>query len=351
MALPYSAVSKGKGFVQSCRAAQGTSRDDIMALQRKKLRKTHDSLFKKALPFVLIMLAAWSLHATPRAAYATEGGGSTYPIGVNTVLPAIMPGLGKTELLNYLADIPLTSLNDSHGRHSPEAFGGNLFAFAPRLLHTWNFALGDFHFSTGLSPVFQRKYVSVGGQNSYTFNMSSFDMKALYVTWSKGDLHLLFGQDFWFPGSSYNHSDFSNVTATRVTFMEEGAVTWTPGNWEFSLENTVQMSTRNRDTGYHDGTLFNMDYGISYRPFPKLRKLQFGVNGNWAYQTSNDTLNGQRYMDGYKLRNFTIGPQIVYDFSPGTAVVLKWQHALDARNTIGGDRYWVEFALPIHLFD
>jgi len=181
--------------------------------------------------------------------------------------------------------------------------------------------------------------------------MSTFDLQALYATWNRGNLHLMLGQDFWFPGSSHDSLNISNVSSTKITFQEEQAVTWTPGNWEFSVENTVQLSTLNRDTRYKDGALFSMDYMIGYRPIPHLRGLQFAVQGAWARQTSNDTKYGARYMDGYRQRSFWIGPQVAYVFSPGTAVLLKWQHALDARNTVGGDKYWIEFAVPLHFLE
>lgn len=279
-------------------------------------------------------------------AYATEGGGSVYPTGVNTVMPAILPGPNETELFNYIVDVPMPSLNNAKGR-STVPFRANLFAYAPRLVHGWDVDYHGLHLETGVSPVLQRKSVRVGDSSDFAMNMSSFDLQALYLTWSHGNVHLMVGQDFWFPGSTFNRRALANVSPNKVTFMPEGAVTWMPGRWEVSVEFTGQFSTINPATHYHDGALFDLDYGIGYRPFRRIPKLQVGIQGNFANQFSDDMQYGVPYENGYRMRNFTIGPQFVYSIRRGMGVALKWQHNVVSHNTVGGERFWVQFAFPL----
>ena len=99
-------------------------------------------------------------------------------------------------------------------------------------------------------------------------------------------------------------------------------------------------------THYHSGSLIDTDFAVNYALFANIPNLQFGFNGYYAQQLEDDTVGGVKYANGYRLQKVAVGPQVIYYFNQATAVALKWQHEVIAKNGPQGDKIWVEFAMP-----
>jgi len=41
-----------------------------------------------------------------------------------------------------------------------------------------------------------------------------------------------------------------------------------------------------------------------------------------------------------------IGPQLRWDWSPGSSLVCKYQHEMSVRNRPQGERFWIEVSVP-----
>src|SRR5712692_3889586 len=46
--------------------------------------------------------------------------------------------------------------------------------------------------------------------------------------------------------------------------------------------------------------------------------------------------------DGFRGRAIGIGPQLRWDWSPGSSLVCKYQHEMSVRNRPQGERFWIE---------
>ncbi|MNP79333.1 hypothetical protein D3C76_1771450 [compost metagenome] len=75
-------------------------------------------------------------------------------------------------------------------------------------------------------------------------------------------------------------------------------------------------------------------------------KWQVGVQGFYSKQVSDDELDGEKYLDGFRGQSAALGPQVRYTISPGVAVVAKYQHEFAVENRSKGDRFWIQFAFP-----
>ena len=78
--------------------------------------------------------------------YGTENGDTVWPLGVQTVLPAILPPPGETSLYSYTAYYKADSFKDNSGKSSVPGFSLENFVQAIRVVHTW-----DVKFDSGVT--------------------------------------------------------------------------------------------------------------------------------------------------------------------------------------------------------
>ena len=94
-------------------------------------------------------LAAAGLTLAATAARATEDGSQEYPLGVNTVLPALLPPPGHAAYLNYLEYYTAPIVTESNGTKAQVGFHFNLELEAGRFLYSWPVSLGNFGITSG----------------------------------------------------------------------------------------------------------------------------------------------------------------------------------------------------------
>ncbi|WP_199901707.1 transporter, partial [Herbaspirillum sp. B65] len=57
--------------------------------------------------------------------------------------------------------------------------------------------------------------------------------------------------------------------------------------------------------------------------------------------------NGQAVAgNGFRGQAMGIGPQIRWDWTPGSAVTFKYQREFSVRNRPQGDRFWLQVSVP-----
>lgn len=287
---------------------------------------------------------------------AAENGLTNWPLGVNTVIPALLPPPGATELYSYTVFYSADELRDNSGDKVPVDFEVDAFAQALRVVHTWNlqtdsgvkFSTGAIlsggHTSAELEPA-----PGVHLDDSETgFNQLYFT--PLYLTWSPTpELHLLTGFSAFIPLGDYDRNSLANTTSNYASYVQEFGLTWLPSPaWEFSVSPTVSFNAENENSDYQSGHLFNVDFNAGYR-LPSSPNWQVGLAGHYTKQFSDDQIDGHDVEGGNRLSKFAIGPQAVYYFNPATAVVFKWLNETEVKNGARGNSLWFEFAVPLDL--
>jgi hypothetical protein len=193
--------------------------------------------------------------------------------------------------------------------------------------------------------------VRVAGISGSDTTLGDIDLQTLYLDWVN-QAHTLFtfgGLDIYVPSGHYNPHDLVNIGLNYTTFMPNGGITWFASKrLQLSLFSSVQVNTTNQATHYHSGASLDFDWDIDYNPFPRVPQLFFGVQGYAFQQFEDDTVKGMTFEQGNEGRALGIGPQIRYDFKGG-GVALKYQHEFAVENRGKGERFWLQFAIPLGL--
>lgn len=295
--------------------------------------------------------ACLSAAAFVPGAHATEGGSQEYPLGVNSALPALLPPPGGTELLNYLQYYAGGVLAGPNGNKLIPGFHVNVTAEVVRVLHTWPVQLGPFTFTSGIVQPTVNISVRLPftSQSQDRLGLGDTVIEPLYVSYAN-PAHTFFsylGTNIWAPDGEYNVHHVVNTGLNHWSFGPEAAITWFPTKRvQLSLQSIIEINTQNDATKYKGGTAISFDYGVDYVPFERFDRLHVGVGGYAYQQFTDDTVNGRVFNNGNRGRVVAIGPQIRYDWMHG-GIIAKWQKEFAVENRTAGDRFWIQFAVPI----
>lgn len=280
------------------------------------------------------------------AVQAGEGGLSNFPYGAQTTYAAIMPPPGTTSFFGYMLGYTADSVRDNGGDRIP-GVEVEVFALAPRLVHSWKQPLGGFKVSSGI--VVQGAYakVEVPGAEDDVTGPSLLGIEPFYLTRSVGAWHFLTGPLLYFPLGPYDRNDLVNSTVNYRSYAYQTSATWTPTpRWDISLNAAIEFKERNDDTDYRSGTQTGLTFGVGHRPFTN-QKWDLGISGFYTRQLTDDELDGQDVPGGNRTRKFAVGPKLVYWFTPAAGLVVQWHRETNVRNAPKGDLLWVEVAFPL----
>ncbi|MEW9858215.1 SphA family protein [Pseudomonas putida] len=281
--------------------------------------------------------------------YATEGGGTSYPLGVNTVGAGKMPPPGFTEFF-YLSDYRAGRILDGDGDRKAgiHDFDLNIQALSIRVDYVYQdvsflgaklasrvalpLVKGDISFNVDTPAGRMRR-------SNHQEGIGDLTVVPFVLGWSSPRYHQLFGLDVFVPVGSYDKDRLFNP----------GRNTWAYGPWysftAYPLENLevsakliYMINGENKDTDYRSGHEFNADYNIGYNV---TREWQFGLNGYLYKQVSDDEKDGHTYLDGNRGQVAAIGPALKYQ-TPEFGFVMKWQHETHVENRASGDRIWLQ---------
>lgn len=279
------------------------------------------------------------------AAQAAEGGLGNYPFGALSTYSAFLPPPGETSFYGYTLFYSADSVRDDDGHRIP-GVKVDVFAVAPRVVHTWKPQWAGFKLSSGL--VFEGLYakVKVPGAEDEATGPTLLGVEPLYLTRSVGTWHFLTGPLFYFPLGPYSRRDLANTTVNYGAYAWQFSSTWTPTpSWDISLNAAVEVKERNKETDYRSGTQSGLTFGVGHRPFEN-QKWDLGFSGFYMHQLTDDEIGGQDVPGGGRTRKFAIGPKVVYWITPAAGIVAQWHHESNVRNGPQGDLYWLECAFP-----
>lgn len=312
----------------------------------RRLRKAEKQRFFTAGMLCMIAVCFIGLSAP---AWASENGSQHYPIGVLTVQNGTMPPPGMLQLQNYFLSLSSGSLANNTGGNAAPNFSLYVQADAPRFLYTWKPKIGPFHYSNGFVFPITHLSLSVAGAHDSDFHPGDIDI-ANYLSYASANhkLNYYFGFETYLPVGAYNKNNLVNAGNNFWTFAPTFDVTYKPSpKGELAVSVLTEFNTENSANHYHSGSDIDFDYGTTWRPWDKARKFGFGVQGYFYKQLSDDTQNGAKVgTDGYRGREFGIGPQLRYDW-PFGGLVVKYQHEYAVVDRPRGEKVWVEFALPV----
>lgn len=240
-------------------------------------------------------------------ALATEGGGTSKALGVDTVLSGVMPPPGL-RLTTYLAYYDATDTLDSSGHSRPNISNFSLRAEAAtfRFQYVWADAkLWDADIETRV------------GFTAYVDARVNFDAQTpagrihrqgtangtgdallgpALLGWHSEHYHQITGVEFFLPTGTYDQTRLANQGVGHYAIAPAYFFTRLPNDLtEVSGNIFYLFNQKNPDTNYTSGDEVSFDYGLGFAATPI---WQLGVSGYVYKQVTDDKLNGQVVGDG-----------------------------------------------------
>lgn len=292
--------------------------------------------------------------AVSSGAHATENGGTSRPPGVDTVRVGVMGPQGSLFMLStashYVADRFLDGSGNDRAGLSNVDF--SFTAVSTRLSYVWRdvkllgadvesrggivlYADGNSEFDLAAPPL-HRKFSASG--------LGDMFLGPVMLGWKAGDFHHIGGILLFLPTGKFDAANPVSVGRNYWAASPSWFFSWFPGaQWEVSGSAFYTVTGKNDDTDYKSGRDVAFDWGIGYSPSPR---WQFGANGYFYRQVTNDERAGQVVGDGNRGKAIAVGPFLRY-IGQGWGLTLKWQHETEVANRAKGDRLYLQWFLRL----
>ncbi len=294
--------------------------------------------------FCLVVIMALAVWKTSLAT-GTEGSGSVYPIGVETVLPGMTPPPGVTLFAEFNMTYRANSLLDLQGHSLVPGFKLAVNAFAPKAVHNWGIhALGGDLVSAVAIPL-ENEHLEVPSFKGSKTGFGNPELGVAYIAYNHRDWHWWYGLDVYTPAPGYRRADVINIGQHNFATVPVGAFTYLPHRGKAELSSRFQYIVNYTDsaTHYRSGNEFTWEYAGMLNVN---RKLAVGANGYLYKQTTGDLQNGVALASGQIGRDFAVGPEIRYQFGP-MALIAKYQRDTLVENRPCGSAFWIELGIPL----
>lgn len=302
----------------------------------------------------LSIVAALYVAIAPNTATATEGGGTSKALGVDTVMAGVMPPPGL-RLTNFLAFYTAQHTLDSSGNDRPGLSNFDLFVTAEtlRFQYVWpgvklwganietrvGFnAIADVDVSFDVQTPFGRFHLA-----DSTTNVGDALFAPAILGWHGKRFHQMFGPELFLPTGKFDKNRLANTGRGYYAIGPSYWFTWFPiDEIEVSGALIYLINFKNRETNYTSGDELSFDYNLGYSLTPA---WQIGVSGYLYKQIADDEQNGRVVGDGNRGQAVGVGPFVRYHPSKNWGITLKWQHEEAVENRASGERIFLQFAV------
>ncbi|MFY9673202.1 MAG: transporter [Terriglobales bacterium] len=279
-------------------------------------------------------------------AYATENGGSVYPVGVETVLTGIQPRPGETRLYEYTVFYAANEFDGAKGKSAIPDFRLRLFANAIKVTHNWgaHFMGGTVESQIGVPFVYEHLHTQAG--SSSQFGLTNVNIIPISVTYQHGDVHWYYEADMFPAGAGYSGTQAVNIGQHNLAVAPVAGFTYLPrqGKGEISSRFMYIFNGYNKATDYHSGNEFTWEYNAAYEIS---KKMAAGFNGFFYQQTTDDYQRGSLYLNGFRGRDFALGPQLRFPLGKHGGLAVKYYRDTLVQNKPCGNAFWFQFSVPL----
>jgi len=301
-------------------------------------RKSHKTFILK----IVMCVAFMSL--TSASMMGTEGSGSVYPLGVETVMTGLTPAPGETVFAEFNITYNANSLLNGQGQSMVPGFRLSVSGFAPKLTHNWGVHLlgGDLVNWVAVPVLYEWVRTPAGAYATMGF---SNVVMGTDIAYNRGNWHGWYGFDVALPAPVYHRGGPINIGQHNFATAPSGAFTYLPhqGRTEISSRFQYYFNSIDHATRYQSGNEFLWEY-VAMQNVSK--KLALGANGYFYQQTTMDRLLGVITAGGNQGRNLAIGPEARYELGHVVLIAKYFRDTL-VQNRPMGNEFWIEFAVPL----
>ncbi|GAA4354081.1 transporter [Variovorax defluvii] len=288
-------------------------------------------------------------------AQATEGGGNSYPMGVETNYNGVMLPDGA-HWFAYYSHYKATHSRNGAGRDNPQLARFRIASdvVAPRLSYVWpGFTLFGARVETrvvqaiasvDLDAAVARRGLPPLERGGYRLGLADMAFSPIILGWSWPSYHHTVGIDTHLKTGTYDAGERVNTGRNYAQAAIFYALTWFPApGYDVNAKFRFAVNGRNNATHYQSGDEATIEFSAGYRVNPA---LAIGINGYVYRQTSDDRQYGAVFGDGNRGRVNALGPYLSYNVTPRMALVAKIQSEFGARNRPQGTRVWLQARIP-----
>lgn len=277
---------------------------------------------------------------------ATENGASVYPVGIETVLPGLTPVPGGTMLYGYVASYRANALDNSEGQSAVPDFQIDVFGTAIKIVHNWNLPVFGGTLNNNIAVPFLHETLNLPIGQFTKSGIGNSSIGVVELGYKKGNWHWLYEGDLLLPASFYSKGAALNVGQHNYAVAPVTAFTYLPSEGRIEVSSKIQYIINSEDvaTRYHSGNEFMCEY-VAMREVS--RRVALGVNGYFYQQTTDDRQDGTVFADGYRGRDFAVGPEFRFKIGRHSGFALKYQHDTLVENRPRGNAFWFQIGVPL----
>lgn len=297
----------------------------------------------RSLPALLALCGA--------CAHATEGGGNSYPMGVETNYNGVMLPDGA-HWFAYYSHYSATHSRNGVGIDNPQLarFRIDSDVVAPRLSYVWpgltlfgarvETRVVQAIASVDLDAAIAKRGLPPPDRGGYRLGLADMAFTPIILGWSWSNYHHTVGIDTHLKTGTYDVGERVNTGRNYAQAALFYAFTWFPApGFDVNAKFRYAVNGRNKATNYQSGDEATIEFSGGYRISPD---LAIGINGYVYRQTSDDRQSGIAVNNGNRGRVNALGPYINYNLTPRMALVAKVQSEFGARNRPQGTRVWLQ---------
>lgn len=290
-------------------------------------------------------------------AFATEKGGSVWPVGAESVAMAnAVPRAGQTWFYWYTTYYFANELDDSHGSKEPiPDFNLRIFANAPKFAHNWGVPFLGGQIGGWLSIPFLYEQLHVPGARFTKNGIANCNFVPFTVYYHHGIYHWFYELQFETAGTGYQSGAGLNIGQNNMAMTPGAAITITPHRIVNEIGVRVDYVINNPDkaTHYHSGNEFLTEFDARKELFRN--KGSIGAIGYFYQQTTNDTVSGKAVVTtnadgttslGNRGRELDLGLQATLPIAKLGGMAFKWERDALVQNKPRGNTLWFQFAVP-----
>ncbi|ADD68349.1 conserved hypothetical protein [Denitrovibrio acetiphilus DSM 12809] len=291
------------------------------------------SSINKIMLLVTLSIAALTFSFT---ANASEGGGSSYPNGAESIMAGAIPppGFYFINYTNYYtADKMIDNDGDEQHVNLDLKVKANVFRF---IYITDKQFLGGFIGFHTLIPLMDMD-LDIMGMDDDDSGLGDITI-GTNLSWHTKNWNFAAGLDITAPTGQYDKDELVNVGRNYYSIEPVLGFTYlSDGGYEASVKAMYDFNTENNDTDYQTGQEFHFDYHTGYH----IGNWVAGISGYYYKQVTDDEQNGHT-VDNYKGQVLAIGPALKYQYK-NMSFIAKYQKETMVRNRTEGEKYWVKF--------
>jgi hypothetical protein len=287
--------------------------------------------------------AAMAMVCVAPAAQAGEGGGSSYPGGVENFLTGAAPPPGFY-VLEYGQVYRADKLKDGSGKDVPlPVFKVAANALATRFVWSMpTMVAGGNVLLHAIVPLVDLK-VEVPGLSQRKSGLGDITFGPAVAFHHSPSLHSVLALDFVAPVGGYDKSNLTNIGRNYWSIQPLVSVSRIdPAGFNGDFKLTFNVNQRNGDTAYRSGNEVYLDYAAGWG---LANGWVLGAGGYAMRQLTSDTQGGVTLANS-KGAAFAIGPSLKYDNGKGWFITAKWTREMSVRNRPEGSALWIKTILP-----